>query len=516
MNKLKEFLRLIEQGCSYREIARVLDISRGSVENYSATFKKNNLKYRDVVNLTDEQLEEILSIGGKVLNSKETYQKLLSKFPNYSCELKKTGVTLRLLWEEYKTENTDGYGYSQFCFHYQQWNEMKKVSMHIDHKYGDKMFVDFSGDKLKILNPQTGIETEVEVFVSILGGSNLTYAEAVLSQKKEDFIRVTENSLLYFGGVPAAIVPDCLKSAVTKGNKYEPEINPDYADFARHYDTVILPARPYHPKDKSPVENAVRLVYQRVFAPLRNRIFTSLEELNIAVKEHLEIHNKKLMHKTNLSRRDLFEMYERNTLKPLPIRKYDFKKFSTATVQINYHIYLKEDGHCYSVPYRFKGNKISIIYTDRFVEIFYRNERIATHERKRGSGYSTNKEHMPSHHKFYAEWSPEKILSWATNIGDKVKSVANYILSSSQHPEQGFKSCIGIINLSKKYGNIRVNHACQIAITYQEFSYRFINSLLERGMDKIESEQQDLPFNTPIHENIRGDEYYKKIYGELK
>ena len=511
MNKLKEFLRLIEQGCSYREIARALNISRGSVENYRATFKKNNLKYLDIVDLTDEQLEEILSIGGKQLTSKEVYQKLLDKFPTYSCELKKTGVTLRLLWEEYKNDNVNGYGYSQFCFHYQQWSEMKKVSMHIEHKYGDKMFVDFSGDKLKFINPHTKIETAVEIFVSILGGSNLTYAEAVLSQKKEDFIRVTENSLLYFGGVPAAIVPDCLKSAVTKGNKYEPEINPDYADFARHYETVILPARPYHPKDKSLVENAVRLVYQRVFAPLRNRIFTSLDELNLAIKEHLEIHNKKFMHKTNLSRRDLFEMYERNTLKPLPVRKYDFKKFSTATVQINYHVYLKEDGHSYSVPYRFKGNKISIIYTDRIVEIFYKNERIATHERRRGSGYSTNKEHMPSHHKFYAEWNPERILSWATNVGDKVNSVANHILSSCQHPEQGFKSCIGIINLSRKYGNIRVNRACEIAITYQEFSYRFICNLLERGMDKIETEQQDLPFTIPIHENIRGNEYYQKI-----
>jgi transposase len=509
MNKLKEFLRLIEQGCSYREIARALDISRGSVENYSATFKKNNLKYEDIAELTDEQLEELLSIGGKQLTGKEVYQKLLEKFPEYSRELKRTGVTLRLLWEEYKTEFTNGYSYSQFCFHYQQWNEMKKVSMHIEHKYGDKMFVDFSGDKLKFINPEYGIETEVEVFVSILGGSNLTYAEAVISQKKEDFIRVTENSLLYFGGVPAAIVPDCLKSAVTKGNKYEPELNPDYADFARHYETVILPARPYHPKDKAHVENAVKLVYQRVFAPLRNVIFTSLEELNIAIREHLEIHNSKPMFKTKLSRRDLFETYEHNTLKPLPVRKYDFKKFSTATVQINYHIYLKEDGRYYSVPYRFRGNKISIIYTNTIVEMFYKNERIATHERKRGSGYSTNKEHMPSHHRFFAEWNPDKIVSWATEIGDKVSFVANQILSSSQHPEQGFKSCIGIINLSKKYGTIRVNRACDIAITYQEFSYKFIHNLLQRGMEKMETEQQDLPFNTQLHENIRGNEYYK-------
>lgn len=510
MNKIKELLRLKELNQSYRDIASALNISKGSVESYIATLKRTNLSYKEIENLTDEQLEEKMGIGGSQLAEKEIYQKLIEKIPGYSLELKKTGVTLRLLWEEYKRENTTGYGYSQFCFHYQQWSEIKKVSMHIEHKYGDKMFVDFTGDKLNVLNPTSGIETEVETYVAVLGGSCLTYVEAIPSQKKEDFIRASENSLIYFGGVPAAIVPDCLKSAVTNGNKYEPEINPDYADFARHYDTVILPARPYHPKDKAPVENAVKLTYQRIFAPLRNNIFTSLEELNISIMKQLEIHNNMKMNKSNYSRRDLYEKYEHQTLKQLPVRRYDFKKFSNATVAINYHVYLKEDGHYYSVPYRLKGNKINIIYTDSIVELFYKNERIAIHERdRRKNGYSTNKDHMPSHHKFYAEWNPDKIVSWAENIGDNVKNVAVQILEMSEHPEQGFKSCIGIINLSKKYGNIRLNNACHKAITYSEFSYRFINNLLQRGMEKVDVEQDELPFNIPSHENIRGNEYYK-------
>jgi transposase len=509
MNKIKELLRLIELGHSYRQIAKALGIARGSVQNYVTILKKNHLAYKDIVELTDEQLEECIDIGVKYNANNEKYQKLISRFPGYVQELKRTGVTLNLLWEEYKKEEIDFYGYSQFCFHYQQWKQIQKVSMHVEHKYGDKMFVDFTGDKLKVLNPITGIEREVEVFVAILGGSGLTYAEAVMSQKKEDFIRVSENSLIYFEGVPSAIVPDCLKSAVTKGSKYEPDLNPDYADFARHYNTVILPARPHHPKDKSPVENAVRLVYQRVYAPLRDNVFTSLEELNMAIREKLEIHNNKRMSKLDLSRREVFERYERQVLKPLPVSRYDFKQFATATVQFNYHVYLKEDGHYYSVPYRLRGNKISIIYTDRVVEIFHKNQRVAAFERdRRKNGYTTNKEHMPSHHKFYAEWNPQRILSWAESIGENVREVSSHILNRSQHPEQGFKSCIGIIGLAKKFGSLRVNKACEIAQSYGEFSYKFISNLLHNNMDKKEILQAELPFNTPVHENIRGKEYY--------
>jgi transposase len=468
------------------------------------------ITYEQIKDLNDEELSELLSDSLNQNSTNDRYNSLLKIFPDIEIELKKKGVTLQLLWKEYREKETEGYGYSQFCFHYDQWKELHKVSMHLEQKFGDKMFVDFAGDKMKILNPISGLETVVEIFVSVLGGSGLTYVEAVNSQKKEDFILASENSLRYFGGVPRAIVPDCLKSAVTKGDKYEPEINQEYNDFARHYDTVILPARPYKPKDKSPVEIGVRLTYQRIFAPLRNKNFTSLKELNEAILVELDNHNNRSKQVERISRREIFERYERNLLKSLPAQRYEFKRFKIATVQINYHVYLSDDRNYYSVPYRLKGNKINIIYTSHTVEIFHKNVRVAIHERIRTPGrYSTIKEHMPSHHKFYAEWNPEKILSWSQSIGENVILISSHIMNNCAHPEQGFKSCIGIINLAKKYGSLRVDGACRIALSNKEYTYRFIQTILEKGMDKIEEDEVDLPFEFPEHENIRGNEYYK-------
>jgi len=508
MNKIRESLRLWELKNSYRKIAEILGISRNTVKSYIRNFASKNISYKDIHGLSDDELEEIIAEQSLEPNRNTRYINLLNKFPYFSTELKKTGVTLQLLWEEYKREEEKGYGYSQFCNHYHNWRNESEVTMHIEHKYGDKMFVDFTGDKMKILNPQTGIEKEVEMFVSILGGSQMTYAKATESQKKEDFIKACEDSLLYFEGVPAAIVPDCLKSAVTKGNKYEPDINPDYEHFARHYNTVILPARPYHPKDKALVENAVKIIYMRIFAPLRNLIFTSIDELNEAIKVQLEKHNNMKMQRTNVSRKELFECSEKSLLNPLPAQRYEFKKFAMGTVQINYHVYLREDGHYYSVPYRLKGRKISIAYNERSVELFFKNERVAIHERRRLHGYSTKKEHMPQHHKFYAEWNPERILSWATDIGENVRVVSDYIMNNCKYPEQGFKSCVGIIGLSKKYSKERVNNACNIAISHKEYTYKFVNNLLAKGMDKVKMEQDELPFDLPAHENIRGTKYY--------
>ena len=334
----------------------------------------------------------------------------------------------------------------------------------------------------------------------------MIYAEGLRSQKKEDFFRGCENGLNYFGGVPKAIVPDCLKSAVTKGDKYEPEINPDYLDFGRHYNTVILPARPKHPRDKALVENAVRLVYRRIFARLRNKLICSIEELNSCIKEHLENLNDRKMSKVNVSRRVLLESYERKYLGSLPCMKYEFKKFQVVTVPANYHVYLREDEHYYSVPYRFKGNKINMIYTESVVEIFHKGVMIALHERKRETGYSTKKEHMPSSHQFYSECNPEKIYRMSEEIGMNTLDLAKCIMDITKHPEQGLKMCIGIISLAKKYGNDRVNQACKKAIEYEEYSYRFINNLLKSGMEKMKIPDH-ANINTP-HENIRGKDYY--------
>lgn len=380
--------------------------------------------------------------------------------------------------------------------------------MHIEHKVGDKMFVDFTGKKLEIVDESTGEINEVEVFVAILGSSQLTYVEAVRSQKKGDWIRANENAFQYFGGATHAITPDCLKSAVTKGNRYEPDINPDYNDFAVHYGTVVIPARPNRPKDKSLVENAVKITYQRIFAPLRDRVFFTLEELNEAIRDLLEEHNNRLMQKMKISRRQLFEETERNALLPLPVERYEFKRFQKAKVQFNYHVYLKEDKHYYSVPYRYKGREIRLIYTDFAVEMFHANIRIARHARNcTPHRYTTATEHMPSHHRFLLEWNPERIMRWAEESGEYVCEAAQSILNSRKHPEQTFKSCLGLISLSKKYGMFRLNQACRRALDFGGCSYRTVSNILEKNLDGVE-EEESVAAILPDHENIRGGEYY--------
>ena len=506
IRKILEYRK--EKGLSRRQIARVLKISRDVVSQYLFDFELSGLTYDEVRDIKDDILLEIFE-KKKGLSSKEKYKILSEKFPYFTRELKKVGVTLQLLWEEYIQEYPNGYKYSQFCFHYHVWRKAdESLTMHIEHKAGDKTFADFTGKKLHIVNPVTGEIKEVEVFVSILGASELTYVEATPSQKKEDWIQSNENAFRYYGGVTNAIVPDCLKSAVTNGNKYEPDINPEYANFADHYGAVILPARPHSPKDKALVENAVKIIYTRIFAPLRNKTFYSLESLNEAIWEKLEEHNNMLMQRLKVSRRQLFNEIEKNVLLPLPAENYEFKKFQKSKVQFNYHIYLREDRHYYSVPFRYIGKKAMIIYTHKFVEIFFNNIRIAAYKRdRRVNGYTTEKNHMPPSHKFYSSWSPERFLNWAADIGEHVKTVVNEILNGRKHPEQAFKVCLGILSLSKKYGKDRLNKSCERAIYFNLYSFKGIKNILEKGLYKLQEEKQ-LMLKLPEHENIRGQNYF--------
>jgi transposase len=379
--------------------------------------------------------------------------------------------------------------------------------MHITHKVGDKMFVDFTGKKLQIVDNLTGEIKDVETFVAILGASQYTYLEAVASQKKEDWIKANQSAFHYFGGVPAAVVPDCLKAAVKNANWYEPEINPEFLDFARHYQTTILPARPAHPKDKALVEGAVKIVYSWIFAALRNQIFHSLEDLNGAIREQLQKYNAKPMQKLKVSRKQLFDEIEKPALKPLPVEKYVLRNFKRLTAQLNYHVYLSDDKHHYSVPYRYRGKELSVFYTDAVVEIFYKNQRIACHPRKRATpGYSTVKEHMPSHHQAMSDWNPQRLIDWAKNIGEPVQKVIEHVLAEREHPEQGYKVCLGILNLAKKFDKERLNKACQRAIEFHHFSYKGIQNILNHG---VEDCQADLFQPLPSHDNIRGNQYYQ-------
>jgi transposase len=380
----------------------------------------------------------------------------------------------------------------------------------MEHKAGDKLYVDFAGDKLEIINEQTGEVKPVEVFVAILGASQLTYVEAVMTQQKEDFIFACENALHYCGGVPQAIVPDNLKSAVSKSSKYEPTLNETFADFAEHYGTAILPARAYRPRDKALVENAVRIIYTRIYVKVKRQQYFTLQDLNLAILTALEEHNNAPLRGRNYSRRQQFNEVEKNVLMPLPELRYELKKHQYATVAKNGHVGLSADKHYYSVPYRFIGKKVKLLYSRSSVEIFYNYERIALHERTKSAyRYTTQKDHMASTHRFVSEWTPERFTSWAAGIHEDVRLYVLKVLDRKQHPEQAYKSCMGILGFAKKVGNDRLIKACQRALGYGAYNYKTIQKILERELDLRDTPDETDQLQMPFHDNIRGENYYQ-------
>ena len=508
VEKVREILRIcLELNYSLRDAAIALGVSKTTVGEYLAEFKRAGLSYQEILKMSDTDVIELFEKSNK--SSNPMYEELYKDFEYFEKELKRTGVTLYLLWEEYQQRTEEGFSYSRFCHHYRMWKRRQDPDMHMEHKAGDITYMDFTGKKMQIVNPDTGEIREAEGFVSILGASQLTYVEFTESQKLEDWIWVNENAFIYYGGVTKGITPDSLKSAVTKACNYEPLINETYNDLARHYGTVVLPTRPAKPKDKSLAENAVNLVYQRIFAPLRNMTFHSLRELNEAAWELLEKHNNTPFQKRDTTRRQLFEEIEKNELLPLPANRYELKRYQISKVEFNYHVYLKEDKHYYSVPYQYTGVKVKTIYTSRMVEIFKDNVRIAIHQRnRRPYWYTTKKEHMPQNHQLVAGWNPHRLISWAENMGGSVKEFIQLMLDQREHPQQAFKACLGVLNLGKKYDDEAMQLVCKKAIEINSISQRFIANSLKNKTYKIEDEDPG-DMKLPFHENIRGKEKYK-------
>ena len=509
MNKIRQILRMHTHGKSKLHISEQTGVARNTVKKYIRQFSRKNLFYEDIMEISDHELQEMFTHSPEVPS--ERHQELHRLFPMIDKELRKTGVTRTILWEDYRKQYPSGYGLTQFCNYYNLWLRKTSPSMHIVHKAGDKIYVDFAGEKLHIVDTQTGEIKEAEFFVAILGASQITYAEATYSQKKEDFIAACENALHYFGGVPAAIVCDNLKSAVTKSSKYEPTLNETFADFAEHYQTSILPARAYRPKDKALVEGAVKILYTRVHAALRHLIFFSLDELNNAVILELENHNNVLMKGRNYSRRAQFDEIEKHILLPLPPQRYEMKKQQSSTVMKNGHICLAADKHYYSVPYKYIGKKIKVIYSRQVVEIYYHYQCIATHIRTKSPyNYTTVQEHLASAHKFLSDWTPEKFLARAEAINADVKLFIQYILGKKQHPEQTYKSCAGVLAFEAKVGRERLILACKRALDYGIYNYSIIKSILEKGLDRFDAcDEEAKQLSLPLHENIRGEEYYE-------
>jgi transposase len=417
-------------------------------------------------------------------------------------------MTRHIQWEKYIAMQPDGFKPSQFKYHYQQWLRRSKPVMHIEHIAGDKMYIDYAGEKLHLVNKETGEISDVEVFISVLGASQLTYVEATLSQCKEDFINCCEHALAYYEGVPMAIVPDNLKSAVTNSSLYEPTLNQAFENFALHYSTTILPARAYKPKDKALVEGAVKIAYRRIYAVLDNRVFHTLEELNEAIKEIVELHNNAKLTGRPYSRRALFEDVERSVLHPLPLLPYEFKRQQHSTISVNGHVCLKEDRHYYSVPFQYIGKKIKIMYTTTHVEILYNYALLARHKRdRRQYGYTTDIEHLASTHKYLTDWNPDRFIKWAESIDESVKTFIVRLMDSKTHPEQAYKACQGVLGYERKVGRERLINACKRAIEYENYSYHAIKSILENKYDLLS--YTELLTDIPQHENIRGENYYQ-------
>ena len=506
MNKIKKILKLLSDGISKREVSRLVHVSRISVKKYEELFLNHPFSYAELLKLSAIDLDQIVAIP---VSEKPAIKSLNAYFPILENELKRTGVTKHLLWEKYLEGNPMGVQYSQFCNQYKHFLKSQKVVYVFDHKLGDKLMIDFAGKKLELIDPQTGEIKAVEFFVGILPASSFTYAQACYSQQSPDFLEAISQCFTFFGGVPKAIVTDNLKPAVTKASKYDPEINQAMADFADHYDTCVLPTRAYSPKDKALVESAVKTLYTRVHAPLNNRIFHSLPELNKAILELVEKHNSMLLQGRDYSRRHTFDTLEKPELKPLPNSAFEIKKYQQATVHPNCHVLLSEDKHQYSVPYQYLGKKVSLNYNNKTVEIYYKYERIAAHDRlKFAHKYSTNVTHLHPKHQYYSNWSVEFFTQQGQEIGENTKLIMHELLTNVKHPEQGFKRCQGVLALAKKYGKGRMEQASELCIYHDLVTLQKLEYILKTDI-QMEMLEVVATANNLFHENIRGNNYYQ-------
>jgi len=511
VKKIKEVLRLAEvPDIKHRKIARSTGVSRPVVAALLEKAHARGVTYAQVEALDDEAVERLFYTPVSERDNKRLAD-LLDRFPCVSRELLRVGVTLRLLWEEYRREEPDGFGYSQYCKHYQQWREASDVSFPIDHKPGEKAYVDFTGMKWPYFEGLGGEPKAAEIFLSILPASQYFYVEACENQTDDVFARLNENAFYFFHGVTALLSPDNLKAAVDKPCRYEPEINKTFGLFAEHYHVTVLPARVRHPKDKALVENAVLRTYQNIFAPLRDEVFYSLGELNSAIRRQLCLFLGKPMKRFGLSRRELFEQQERSTLTPLPPERFPWRHHTQGYVQYNYHIFFKEDLHFYSAPWQLYKQKVDVYTTVKTIEIYHKGKRVASHVRSKAvNRYTTDPAHMPEKHRHQADWTPERFTSWAGSVGESVERMVRSILAAKRHPQAAFRSCMGLINLSRRggYDRERLEVACAYALRYGNVGYGAVKRILENGYDK--STQEPFPEEIILqHENVRGADYYK-------
>jgi transposase len=507
MSKIKQLIQMHRSGMSNRRIAKTLCLNKGTVNEYIRKLNSNNRTTEELLSLDDPVLEGQFAAGTAAFTDPR-FDKFKEKLPYFEKELARPHVTRHLLWREYLSENPDGYRYTQFCYHLLQQSVARKPSAILVHAAGEKLFVDFAGDKLNYIDLETGEIVAVNVFIACLPYSGYAFCMAVERQTTDDFLYALSRCLEHFGGSPKILVPDNLKAAVVKSDRYEPTLNQVMEEFANHYQFVVLPTRPAHPKDKALVENQVHIIYQRVYAKLRNQHFFSLEELNKALMEKTMEHNQTRMQRTDYSREERFVADEKHVLTPLPVTPFEKSYSAELHVSTNNCIYLGRDKHYYSVPYPYIGQKVKVIYTRSIVKIFYLHEQIAVHQRKQGFGYSTQKEHLCSAHNHYLERSPEYYIRCANAKSDRLGTLVSVLFSNSKFPpETHYKTFEGLISRARKSDPVRLEKACDIALETGKYSYRFVLSLIEsKSLMMEDSPSKPLP----AHNNIRGKDYYQK------
>lgn len=513
MRAIKEICRLhFNFDISIRSIARACNISSSTAHIYITRIKESEITYDELLKMSDDELRYFFTPEKDTVSISD---KKTLDYEYLNTQLKKKGVTLQLLFEEYREANPDGYGRSQFYDMFRTWKKALNPSMKQIHKYGDKMFVDFSGTKPHYIDPETGEIIEPDFFVAALGGTSYTFACAVKDQTIESFISCNIKAFEFFGGCPNTIVPDNLKAAVTRADYYDPDINRTFADMAEHYDIAVLPTRVARPKDKAKVENAVLNTQRRIIASLRDQTFFSLDELNEAIAEELDKFNKRPMQLTEKSRHALFVEFEQQELKPLPKTRFDIFHWRSEKVNLEYHFKV---GTCfYSVPYTLIGKKIDIRHNNRIVEAFYKGQRVACHLKSHEENDCfTEKAHMCHEHLRYMEWTPEKIEQQAQLIGTETSKFIKQIYETQRSVDNAFRGALGIIRLSKQYSPERLEVACELALAAGACRYRNVKHILDNGMDQFDQEDDENK-NRPVdHSNLRGSDYYKEIDSDTK
>lgn len=507
MRKICDVLRLrFDEKLSVRQIAASLEVPRATVSDYLRRAEAAGITWPLSTEVDDEALEGLLFASA----APKEPSRPVPDWQKVQRELRRAHVTLMLLWFEYKESFPDGYSYSQFCELYRAWHRRVDVVMRQHHKAGEKLFVDFPGRRIPIYDQRSGqVCFEAELFVAAAGASGYLYAEATRSQELAYWVSAHVHAFEAIGGCPAVVVCDNLRSGVTRSHRYEPDVNATYQEMARHYNVAIIPARGYKPRDKAKAEGGVLLAERWIMARLRNETFTSLGEANLAIAGLVEWINARPFKKLDGSRKTVFEDLDAPALRPLPAIAYEFATWRRAKVNIDYHIEVRSDRHYYSVPYTLVGQSVEVRTSARTVEVFRSNRRVASHVRVHAAGFSTDPAHMPESHRRHAEWTPSRIISWAAQTGPHTARLVTEIMEARPHPEQGFRTCLGIMRLARSFGPGRLEAAAARALSVKSLSFASVESILTNGLDKVPLAADTPQRSHPPHDNLRGPEYYQ-------